>query len=195
MKKFVKRLLFLILVILTIGFLIPESFSMPVESATKKDYNQNSYWYYPWGKSVTHKGVDIFAKKSTPVKSSGNGIVIKTGTSDQGGKYVVVLGPKWKMHYYAHLNEINTSSGSYVMAGEHIGSVGDTGNATGKAPHLHYSIYSLIPLPWKVDKSIQGWKKMFFIDPIPYLNESVSANSRVLSSEYVYSLPDVIKPT
>lgn len=183
MKKFIKRLLFFTIILLTVGFLIPESFQMPVENAEKKDYNQGSYWAYPWGKSVTHKGVDIFAKKSTPINSSGNGIVIKTGISDRGGQFVVVLGPKWRVHYYAHLDEINITAGSYVVTGEHIGTVGDSGNAAGKAPHLHYSIYSIIPLPWKADKSIQGWKKMFFINPIPYLNDAVSANSKVLSSE------------
>ncbi len=28
-----------------------------VENGTKRDYNQKSFWYYPWGKSITHKKV------------------------------------------------------------------------------------------------------------------------------------------
>jgi len=43
--------------------LIPQNLKMPVKGATESDYNANSFWFYPWGKSVTHKGVDIFAKK------------------------------------------------------------------------------------------------------------------------------------
>jgi hypothetical protein len=36
---------------------------MPVENATKNYFNKNTFWAYSWGKSVTHKGVSIFAKK------------------------------------------------------------------------------------------------------------------------------------
>ncbi len=46
---------------------------MPVAGATISSYNQNSFWAYPWGKSVTHKGVDIFAKEGTAVLSSTGG--------------------------------------------------------------------------------------------------------------------------
>jgi hypothetical protein len=35
----------------------------------------------------------------------------------------------------------------------------------GKPAHLHYSVVSLIPLPWRMDTSTQGWKKIFFLDP------------------------------
>ena len=52
---------------LIIGFLIPQNLKMPVKGATKSDYNSKSFWFYPWGKSVTHKGIDIFAKKGTEI--------------------------------------------------------------------------------------------------------------------------------
>ena len=38
-----------------------------------------------------------------------------------------------------------------------------------KPPHLHYSIFTLVPYPWRIDGSKQGWMKMFFLDPIYYL--------------------------
>jgi hypothetical protein len=44
------------------------------EGATRKSYSQNSFWAYPWGKSVTHKGVDIFAKKGTDVHPATAGL-------------------------------------------------------------------------------------------------------------------------
>lgn len=44
-----------------------------------------------------------------------------------------------------------------------------TGNAKGKPPHLHYSIITLFPYLWRVDRSEQGWKKMFYLNPIAYL--------------------------
>jgi peptidoglycan LD-endopeptidase LytH len=172
MKKRLKKTLYIILTILLIGFLIPQSYKMPVEGATIKSYSQDSYWAYPWGKSVTHKGVDIFAKKGTAIHSATYGIVLYKGQIEMGGNVVLVLGPKWRLHYYAHLDSITTGMLSFVTKSSQIGTVGATGNAVGKPPHLHYAIKTIIPYPWRVDKSIQGWKKMFYLNPIPYINQS-----------------------
>lgn len=172
MKKRLKKTLYIILTILLIGFLIPHSYRMPVEGATIKSYSQDSYWAYPWGKSVTHKGVDIFAEKGTAIHSATYGIVLYKGQIEMGGNVVLVLGPKWRLHYYAHLESITTGMLSFLTKRSQIGTVGSTGNAVGKPPHLHYSIKTIIPYPWLVDKSIQGWKKMFYLNPIPFINQS-----------------------
>ena len=164
-KIFILALLFILL----IGLLIPQNLQMPVEGASRSDYNPESFWYYPWGKSGTHKGVDIFASTGTNITSSTKGIVLYTGTIGMGGNVVLLLGPKWRLHYYAHLNEVVTSKLHYVNNETIIGTVGTSGNAAGKAPHLHYSIFSLIPHIWKIDGSVQGWKKMFYLDPIVFL--------------------------
>jgi murein DD-endopeptidase MepM/ murein hydrolase activator NlpD len=168
----VKRILLVLFIILLTGFLIPEKFSMPVKGAGNTSYNQQSFWAYPWGTSVTHKGVDIFAKQGTDVVSSTGGLVLYTGTIKKGGNVVLVLGPKWRLHYYAHLKEIKTSTLSFVNSKKIIGTVGTTGNAVGKAPHLHYTIRSIIPIPWRKDDAIQGWKKMFYLNPVEYLSTS-----------------------
>lgn len=167
-----RRILLVLLLILTIGFLIPQKFSNPVAGATYRDYNAKSFWYYPWGKSGTHKGVDIFAEEGTSVNSSTEGVVLYTGEINMGGKVVVILGPKWRIHYYAHLNSINTSILSVMSCNEKIGTVGTTGNAVGKSPHLHYSIVTLVPYVWRIDTDHQGWKKMFYINPVPYLSKT-----------------------
>jgi peptidoglycan LD-endopeptidase LytH len=172
MKINFKKLLYIFLTVLLIGFLVPQSLKMPVKGATIKSYSQDSYWYFPWGKSITHKGVDIFAKKGTSVYSSTNGIVIFKGQIEMGGNVVLILGPKWRLHYYAHLDSINTKQFSLVSVKSQIGTVGTTGNAIGKSPHLHYAIKTIIPYLWRFDKSRQGWKKMFYLNPIPYLNQS-----------------------
>ena len=162
-----------IISIIVIGFIPPQSLQMPVKGASKESYNQKSYWAYPWGKSVTHKGVDIFAKKSTTINSATYGIVIHTGQLSRGGNIVLILGPKWRFHYYAHLDKITTSRFAFVSKSTPIGTVGSTGNAVGKAPHLHYTIQSIFPYPWRKDESVQGWKKMFYLNPIEYLNEAL----------------------
>jgi len=85
-----------------------------------------------------------------------------------GGNVVLILGPKWRLHYYAHLNELRRKPLSIVSKKSTIGTVGTSGNAAGKAPHLHYSIVTPIPYIWRVDSDRQGWKKMFFLNPIAY---------------------------
>jgi murein DD-endopeptidase MepM/ murein hydrolase activator NlpD len=153
--------------ILLVG--LPQHFNNPVENADERSYNTKSFWYYPWGKSGTHKGVDIFAREGTTVTAATTGLVLYTGAIERGGNVVLVLGPKWRLHYYAHLREIDTKIFSWANQGERIGAVGTTGNAKGKSPHLHYSIMTLVPYPWRIDNGKQGWKKMFYLNPINYL--------------------------
>lgn len=166
-----KKILLILLVILIIGIAIPENFKMPVVGATTNSYSKDSFWYYPWGKSVTHKGVDIFAKTGTPIISSTSGLVIYCGQINRGGNVVLVLGPKWRIHYYAHLDKIKTTNFSFVGHKDTIGTVGASGNAKGKPAHLHYSIVTLLPYFWRIDNDHQGWKKMFYLNPIKKLNK------------------------
>ena len=151
---------------------IPQSFDLPVEGMKINDFNHESYWYYPWGKSGTHKGVDIFAKTGTKVNASVRGFTFATGSGGMSGKFVIVLGPKLRFHYFAHLNSIKTTIGSWNNIGDQIGTVGATGNAKGKPAHLHYSIVSWVPHFWRIDFDPQGWKKMFFLNPIDYIMDS-----------------------
>jgi peptidoglycan LD-endopeptidase LytH len=159
-------------IIILIGFILPEHFSMPVQLATRRNYAQHSFWFYPWGKSVTHKGVDIFAERGRAVHPATAGIVVFSGKNRLGGNVVYVLGPKWRLHYYAHLDSIKASLFSLVSRNAVIGTVGSTGNAAGKPPHLHDTIATIFPYFWRIDDSRQGWKKMFYLNPIQYLNKS-----------------------
>lgn len=161
----------IIFLIIIVGLLMPQRLTMPVKGATESDYNKETFWYYPWGKSVTHKGVDIFADEGTELVSSTTGLVLYSGKIKIGGNVVLILGPKWRIHYYAHLKDLKISSISWVNRGELIGTVGSSGNAAGKAPHLHYSIVTLIPYIWRIDDDRQGWKKMFYLNPLDYLHK------------------------
>jgi murein DD-endopeptidase MepM/ murein hydrolase activator NlpD len=136
-----------------------------VQNATNKDWNPYSYWYFPWGKSGVHKGIDIFAKAGTPVLASAAGIVLFKGNIKLGGNVVAVLGPKWRLYYYAHLQKTDVHFLDWVSLGEVIGRVGTTGNATGKPAHLHFSVMTLIPNPAEITTETQGWKRMFYMNP------------------------------
>ena len=160
------------LLIIGIGFLIPQKMVISVQGATTSSWDDNSFWACPWGNSITHKGIDIFANKGTPAISSTYGIVIYTYEGGKGGKNVMVLGPKWRFHYYAHLNDIDAFPLEPMYPGKPLGTVGDTGNAAGKPPHLHYAITTPFPYWWLRDKNaVQGNRKMFHLDPDTWLRE------------------------
>ena len=84
----------------------------------------------------------------------------------EGRGYFVVLGPKWRLHYYAHLDEIKTKPFAFVTQDTEIGTVGNTGNAITTPAHLHYGIGTLIPYLWRIDDAPLGWQKMFYLNPI-----------------------------
>ncbi|MCJ8268290.1 MAG: M23 family metallopeptidase [Psychrosphaera sp.] len=154
-----------LLLLLLAGLLWPENLSIPVKGATNNDWNHQTFWYEPWGSSGVHKGIDIFGKTGTEVIASTGGIVVFSGQLPKGGNAIAVLGPKWRIHYFAHLNTRLVSAGTMVAQNEQIGTLGDTGNAKGKQPHVHYSIVSIVPIPWRLSMQTQGWKRMFFLNP------------------------------
>jgi murein DD-endopeptidase MepM/ murein hydrolase activator NlpD len=139
--------------------------TIPVQGATPADWHPRSFWHYPWGASGVHKSIDIFAPEGRPVLAATSGLVVRSGVYGAGGTMVAVLGPRWRIHYYAHLSWSDVRSGDWVWRGERIGAVGTTGNAAGKPPHLHYVIATLVPYPWRITGEPQGWRKMFFLDP------------------------------
>lgn len=90
----------------------------------------------------SHEGIDIFAPRGTPIQATTQGIVSKVGEDRLGGRVVVVVGPGGAGHYYAHLEDYaDISTNDWINAGDIIGYVGDSGNAKGTPPHVHYGIY------------------------------------------------------
>jgi murein DD-endopeptidase MepM/ murein hydrolase activator NlpD len=87
-----------------------------------------------------HEGVDIFARKGTKVRAVSPGIVVRKETQPRGGNVVFVLGTDAVLYFYAHLDrwEPGIEPGAVVTPGAVLGTVGDTGNAKGRAPHLHF---------------------------------------------------------
>jgi murein DD-endopeptidase MepM/ murein hydrolase activator NlpD len=162
-----------VLLVIGLGCVLPEAVVMPVVGATASDWHPESFWYHPWGRSVVHRGIDVFADEGTPVVSATPGVVLACGQGRRGGNLVLIAGPRWRLHYYAHLKDIRTTRGARVAPGTVIGSVGATGNAVGTPPHLHYAILSLLPRPWKVNGEPLGLLKAFYVDPGRFLTTRV----------------------
>lgn len=129
----------------------PSSQPVPVDGVRAADIADT--WGAPRGADRTHQGVDIFAARGTPVRSATRGIVLSMRESGLGGRQVWVFGPAGERHYYAHLDDWSPAlaEGQVIDAGTALGTVGDTGNARGTPPHLHYGVYgadgALDPLP------------------------------------------------
>jgi len=89
-----------------------------------------------------HQGTDIFADRGTPVRAPFGGVV-RLEDSGLGGKGAFVTVPDGTYYYMAHLDSFapKLSSGATVKQGEVIGTVGDSGNAAGGSPHVHFEIH------------------------------------------------------
>ena len=83
------------------------------------------------------RGLDLAARRGTPVQAVADGIA--TVTQDAWlGKAVHIAHGGGLQSVYAHLDSVALADGAIVVAGQHIGTVGDTGRATG--PHLHFQV-------------------------------------------------------
>lgn len=109
-------------------------FDWPVDQA------RLSRGYLP-KKRKPHLGIDLAAKKGTPILAAHDGTVIYTGREFRGyGKMVMIEGSKGWATLYAHFSKITVKEGQKIHQGDQIGEMGRTGRATGT--HLHFEIRS-----------------------------------------------------
>ena len=111
-----------------------------------------------------HPALDIAAPTGSPVVAAAAGTVIYAGWklsgAGSGGGIVV-----WISHgsgiytTYNHLSREIVKVGQRVRAGQRVGSVGATGNATG--PHLHFEVWACYP--WT------GWTTACARNPLKYV--------------------------
>ncbi len=85
-----------------------------------------------------HKGVDIAAPRGTPVRAPMDGRVALVLDGYLVGRTVCVAHGEGLVSVFMHLDEVKARKGAFVRAGEIIGTVGQTGRATG--PHLHWGV-------------------------------------------------------
>jgi murein DD-endopeptidase MepM/ murein hydrolase activator NlpD len=101
-------------------------------------------WLFPrYGPGFRfHLGTDVFAAYGTPVRAPVDGVAV-SANGGLGGLTVKVVMPDGTYFYLAHLSGLvdGFTNGMAVRTGDVVGYVGDSGNARGGAPHLHFGIY------------------------------------------------------
>jgi len=86
-----------------------------------------------------HQGIDIPAKRGTPVRAAEAGRVIHSGGGlGDYGQVVIVKHAGRYSTVYAHNRRNRVRKGEFVERGQVIAEVGATGNASG--PHVHFEV-------------------------------------------------------
>ncbi|WP_041497405.1 M23 family metallopeptidase [Nonlabens marinus] len=86
-----------------------------------------------------HRGTDYAAGYGTPIVSTANGVVTKSGYTRGNGNYVKVRHNGTYETQYLHMTKRLVKVGQSVAQGQTIGTVGSTGLATG--PHVCYRFW------------------------------------------------------
>jgi murein DD-endopeptidase MepM/ murein hydrolase activator NlpD len=119
-----------------------------------------------------HKGTDIFGARGTPVRAPAAGVV-RFEDGGLGGKAAYVTEPDGTFYYLAHLDGFakNFRNGSVVKQGEVVGYLGDSGNALGGSPHVHFEIHPKGGAAINPKPILDGW-----------LNEAINNASALLAA-------------
>jgi murein DD-endopeptidase MepM/ murein hydrolase activator NlpD len=157
-------------VALTVEVSIPNGYPVDEEFLKKSIYNSSGFGYriHPVFKTKKlHTGLDMSAKKGTPIKTTADGQVIRIQHRKKGYGWNVVIQHTDHTYrtLYAHMSRIDVEIGQNVKSGEVIGAVGTTGTSTGD--HLHYEVMKM-----KVGSRGQGVYKK--VNPVPFIEGNPS---------------------
>jgi LysM repeat protein len=95
-------------------------------------------WGFPRSGGRAHEGTDLFAPRGTPVLAPVAGIV-SHATGVVGGNQFRLRGEDGTTYLGSHMDAFGASG--RVNAGDVVGYVGDSGNARGGRPHLHFEVH------------------------------------------------------
>ncbi len=91
------------------------------------------------GQPAFHRGIDVSARRGTPIMTPADGRVKKVRRSSAGyGNMLTIDHGNGFETKFAHCDRILVSRGQKVARGEVVATVGSTGHST--APHLHYEV-------------------------------------------------------
>ena len=91
------------------------------------------------GKAAFHQGLDLACAAGTAVRAVQDGVVTAAAYSPSYGNHLRILHPDGCETRYAHLQYLYVRPGEVVQAGQTLGTVGQTGRATGA--HLHLELW------------------------------------------------------
>lgn len=97
-------------------------------------------WGAPRSGGRSHRGTDIFGPMGAPVYAITDGVISRHTNGGLGGISLYLRADDGNTYFYTHLQGYAPlgAVGTRVAAGEHIAFNGDTGNARGGAPHIHF---------------------------------------------------------
>jgi murein DD-endopeptidase MepM/ murein hydrolase activator NlpD len=141
----------------------PQRLVVPVDGVRREQLSDT------WGQSReggarAHEAIDIMARRGARVVAAAPGTVEKLFVSVRGGTTVYVRSPDRRtIYYYAHLDGYapGLAERQQVRAGQPIGYVGSTGDASADGPHLHFAMNMARPE--------EGWWQGRSINPYPLL--------------------------
>jgi murein DD-endopeptidase MepM/ murein hydrolase activator NlpD len=93
---------------------------------------------YGWRSGSHHEGIDISARRGTPVRAAEAGRVIYSGWLGSYGRVVIVKHVGAWSTVYAHNQRNRVEEGDFVERGDVVAEVGTSGNASG--PHVHFEV-------------------------------------------------------
>ena len=125
-----------------------------------------AWWTDDWhacrdGCRRLHQGLDIFARHGTPLVAVADGVVTQKTDGGLAGIGVEITDDRNTEYFYAHLArwEDGLREGMRVRRGQVIGYVGNTGNAIGTPPHVHFE-YQPDGTPRPPKPHVDRWLRM-----------------------------------
>jgi murein DD-endopeptidase MepM/ murein hydrolase activator NlpD len=107
----------------------------------------NNYFIFPAQGLITqgihyYNAMDLANKCGTPIYAAASGVIQRAVYNNSWnlgmGNYVTILHPNGVVTYYGHFESVAVKPGDKVSAGDRIGAMGRTGNATGC--HVHFQV-------------------------------------------------------
>lgn len=106
----------------------------PVDEVRKPFWDD---WGRPRSGGRAHAGNDVLAQVGVPLRAIEDGHVESFSGGGLGGNGIYLIGDSGSRYMYLHLDSVAPLVvGERILAGQQVGTIGDTGNARG-APHLH----------------------------------------------------------
>ena len=117
-------------------FPLPIIFGLSLDSVTPNFGDPRS------GGDRSHEGLDLMANRGAPIVSPTEAVVTRISDGANSGLVVYTANPGGERFVYMHLDSVADflKEGDELKVGDLIGFVGNTGNASATAPHLHFEV-------------------------------------------------------